>query len=135
MTLFNTQAVLVAAHPVDVEFDTSASLETLLAAVNAETHALAIRFPSLSDGRGYSLAARLRQAGYAGRLRACGALYVEQYADLIAVGFDEFAPEEAIMLRQPLPLWHAVLHEQSLTYQSHAGEKRSILAARAQVKP
>jgi phosphoadenosine phosphosulfate reductase len=46
-------------------------------------------FPTFSDGRGFTLAARLRRMGFAGRLRAAGHVIADQYAMARRSGFDE----------------------------------------------
>ena len=55
-----------------------------------------IAFPSFRDGRGYSHARVLREAGYAGDLRAAGDVLVDQLLVLRRCGFDSFAPNAAI---------------------------------------
>lgn len=52
-----------------------------------------ISFPTFRDGRGYSAARILREAGYAGELRAQGDVLVDQIAFMRRCGFDSFAPE------------------------------------------
>mgnify|MGYP001362521789 CR=1 FL=1 len=52
-----------------------------------------INFPVFGDGRGYSAARILREAGYAGELRAVGDVLVDQLAAMRRCGFDSFAPE------------------------------------------
>ncbi|HNJ47252.1 MAG: DUF934 domain-containing protein [Novosphingobium sp.] len=52
-----------------------------------------VNFPVFGDGRGYSAARILREAGYAGELRAVGDVLVDQLAYLRRCGFDAFAPE------------------------------------------
>ena len=52
-----------------------------------------VNFPVFGDGRGYSAARILREAGYAGELRAVGDVLVDQLAFLRRCGFDAFAPE------------------------------------------
>lgn len=52
-----------------------------------------VNFPSFGDGRGYSSARLLREAGYEGELRAVGAVFVDQLSHLRRCGFDSFAPE------------------------------------------
>ena len=48
-----------------------------------------LRFPKFSDGRGYSLARRLRDVhGYAGELRAAGEVLRDQLGFLRRAGFD-----------------------------------------------
>ena len=55
-----------------------------------------VSFPTFRDGRGYSAAAVLREAGYAGELRAAGDVLVDQLPLMRRVGFDSFAPETPI---------------------------------------
>jgi uncharacterized protein (DUF934 family) len=55
-----------------------------------------VNFPSFGDGRGYSSARILREAGYQGELRAVGAVFVDQLSHLRRCGFDSFAPEQAL---------------------------------------
>lgn len=55
-----------------------------------------ISFPSFRDGRGYSAARILREAGYAGALRAQGDVLVDQMPLMQRCGFDSFAPEAEI---------------------------------------
>lgn len=51
-----------------------------------------VNFPAHTDGRGYSSARTLREAGYAGELRAVGDVLVDQLSHLRRCGFDAFAP-------------------------------------------
>ena len=55
-----------------------------------------IAFPKFRDGRGYSSARILREAGYAGELRAQGDVLVDQIAYMKRCGFDSFAPEKPL---------------------------------------
>jgi len=52
-----------------------------------------VNFPVFGDGRGYSAARILREAGYTGELRAVGEVLVDQIAFMRRCGFDAFAPE------------------------------------------
>ena len=52
-----------------------------------------VNFPTFGDGRGYSAARILREAGYTGELRAVGEVLVDQIAFMRRCGFDAFAPE------------------------------------------
>ena len=52
-----------------------------------------VNFPAFTDGRGYSAARILREAGYAGELRAVGDVLVDQLFAMRRCGFDSFAPE------------------------------------------
>ncbi len=55
-----------------------------------------VSFPSFRDGRGYSAARVLREAGYLGELRAAGDVLVDQMPLMRRCGFDSFAPEAPI---------------------------------------
>ncbi|MFN5759095.1 MAG: DUF934 domain-containing protein [Sphingomonadaceae bacterium] len=52
-----------------------------------------VAFPKFRDGRGYSSARILREAGYTGELRAAGDVLVDQIAFLRRSGFDSFLPD------------------------------------------
>ncbi|MFQ6552901.1 DUF934 domain-containing protein [Aestuariibius insulae] len=66
-----------------------------------------IDFPSFADGRGFTLAARLRRMGYGGRLRAKGHVIADQYAMARRSGFDEVEIDAALAARQPEDQWQA----------------------------
>ncbi|MGQ7828524.1 DUF934 domain-containing protein [Altererythrobacter sp. Z27] len=55
-----------------------------------------VNFPVFGDGRGYSAARVLREAGYAGELRAVGDVLIDQLALLRRCGFDAFAPDQRL---------------------------------------
>jgi uncharacterized protein (DUF934 family) len=52
-----------------------------------------IAFPKFRDGRGYSSARILREAGYTGELRAQGDVLVDQIAFMKRCGFDSFVSD------------------------------------------
>ena len=66
---------------------------------------VAVDFPSMTDGRGFTLARLLRERGYQGRLRAVGGLIADQYAMARRVGFDEVRISAALAARQPQDQW------------------------------
>ena len=55
-----------------------------------------IAFPKVRDGRGYSSARILREAGYTGEMRAQGDVLVDQIVYLTRCGFNSFAPDVAL---------------------------------------
>lgn len=71
----------------------------------SEIDAIRIPFPSAQDGRGFSLARRLRSLGYRGRLRAGGAVISDQFRYALDCGFDEVEIDDAMAARQPEPHW------------------------------
>lgn len=64
-----------------------------------------IGFPSSADGRGFTLARRLRDLGYQGRLRAAGHVLADQYAMARRSGFDEVEIDDDLAQRQPEEQW------------------------------
>jgi uncharacterized protein (DUF934 family) len=80
-----------------------AALEGQLEGVQA----IRIAFPGFADGRGFTLAATLRRAGFAGRLRAQGHVLADQYAMARRSGFDEVEIDETLAARQPEAQWRA----------------------------
>ena len=66
-----------------------------------------VRFGSFADGRGFTVARRLRAMGYAGRLRAAGHVLADQYAMARRAGFDEVEVAPPIAARQPEAQWLA----------------------------
>ena len=59
----------------------------------ARLRLIEVNFPVYGDGRGYTAARVLREAGYNGELRAVGDVLVDQLAYMRRCGFDAFAPE------------------------------------------
>ena len=55
-----------------------------------------VTFPAFTDGRGYSSARLLREAGYTGELRASGDVQIDQLRYMRRCGFDSFAPNATI---------------------------------------
>lgn len=70
-----------------------------------------VAFPKFRDGRGYSSSRILREAGFAGEIRAVGDVLVDQLGFMRRVGFDSFAPDapldrhvvQATLDRYPYP--------------------------------
>ena len=55
-----------------------------------------VNFPSFTDGRGYSAARILREAGFTGELRAVGDIGIDQLSHMRRCGFDAFAPDKPL---------------------------------------
>ena len=77
-----------------------------------------VDFPSFADGRGFTIARRLRQLGFQGRLRAKGHVLADQYAMARRSGFDEVEIDEDLAARQPEEQWRARADWQAHDYQS-----------------
>ena len=104
-----------AAPAVDVPSDADPdALRTRLADIDL----IRVDFPSFADGRGFTIARRLRLMGYEGRLRARGHVIADQYAMARRVGFDEVEIDDALALRQPEAQWRARADWRAHDYQS-----------------
>ncbi len=77
-----------------------------------------IPFASFADGRGFTLARRLRLRGYTGRLRAAGHVIADQYAMARRAGFDEVEIPAALAARQPEAQWLARADWRAHDYQA-----------------
>lgn len=76
-----------------------------------------VDFPSFSDGRGFTIARRLRLLGYQGRLRASGRLLADQYAMARRAGFDEVEIPDDMAARQTEDQWLARANWREHDYQ------------------
>ena len=108
--LTETETVLVTDTgfaPVDggdvLDLPSDADNDALTAALTAP--AIRIAFPSFADGRGFTLARRLRQMGFTGHLRAKGHVLADQYAMARRSGFDDVEIDRALATRQPEDQW------------------------------
>jgi len=77
-----------------------------------------VDFPDFSDGRGFTIARRLRRMGFSGRLRARGHLLADQYAMARRAGFDEVEISTELAARQPEDQWQARAIWRAHDYQS-----------------
>ena len=84
----------------------------------AEIAMIRITFPAFSDGRGFTLARRLRVMGYTGRLRAQGHVIADQYAMARRCGFDEVEISADLAARQPEDQWQFRADWRAHDYQS-----------------
>jgi uncharacterized protein (DUF934 family) len=122
-------ALAEAGHLIGVEIANDiapADLEPWL----SRLHLIAIAFPKSADGRGFTLAQRLRRMGYRGELRAVGHVIPDQYDLALSCGFDTVEISEELAARQPEEQWRQARSAMSWAYQTGGGGQRSILAAR-----
>lgn len=77
-----------------------------------------IDFPDFADGRGFTIAQRLRLMGYQGRLRAKGHVIADQYAMARRSGFDEVEIDTALAARQPQAQWMSRANWRDHDYQT-----------------
>jgi uncharacterized protein (DUF934 family) len=81
--------------PLGVWLDGDVAIEPIGAAL-AALPLVAIRFPKLADGRGFSTGRLLRERyGFAGELRAIGEIVPDQLWELARCGFDAFVVRDA----------------------------------------
>ena len=79
---------------------------------------ITVAFPSFADGRGFSLAKRIRALGYGGELWASGHLIPDQYAFARSCGFDAVLVDKAVFARQAEDDWRSAAAALSLSYQA-----------------
>jgi len=91
---------------------------------------ISVGFPSFADGRGFSIGHRLRAMGFDGRLRATGPVIADQFAYLMACGFDEVSLPDNLAERQPPEHWAQASERITLGYQRGMIGRGSILDAR-----
>lgn len=83
-----------------------------------EIDMIRVDFPSFADGRGFTIARRLRLMGYEGRLRAKGHVISDQYAMARRSGFDEVEIDADLAARQPADQWRFRADWKAHDYQS-----------------
>jgi uncharacterized protein (DUF934 family) len=115
-------------EPLGVWLEPGEGAETIAGDVDDFT-VVAIHFPKLADGRGYSTARLLRERyGFQGELRAFGDLGQDQLFYLHRVGFDAFAIREAgTDLDEALTAFDSIPE----AYQAAANEPRPLFRRRA----
>jgi uncharacterized protein (DUF934 family) len=85
-----------------------------------------VNFPAWTDGRGYSSARVLREAGFDGEIRAVGDVVIDMLGHLQRCGFDAFAPDKPLNeadAKAAFDRWENV-------YQSTADGRQPIWAKR-----
>lgn len=86
---------------------------------------LEIPFPKFTDGRGYSIARRLREAhGYRGEIVAVGDVLRDQLLHMLRCGFSAFELAPGVQPGSVL----AAFDEQSVRYQAAADEPQPLYA-------
>ena len=95
-----------------------------------EVSLISVAFPAFNDGRGFSIARRLRRNGFTGTLRATGPLIADQYAYAKACGFDEIALPDGLAARQGVDQWKKGASAISLSYQRGYARPSTILDRR-----
>lgn len=91
---------------------------TVLVNYLSDLRLIRIDFPGFADGRGFTLARRLRMMGYGGRLRARGHVLADQYTMARRVGFDEVEITQELATRQPADQWLARADWRAYDHQS-----------------
>ena len=114
------EALAAGVEPIGVVLDADADLDALVPYLGALS-LIALSFTGFADGRGFSLARRLRRLGYAGRLRASGPVIADQWAFLRDCGIDEASIDDALARRQPEASWRQAAAAMSGSYQRRLG--------------
>jgi len=103
----------------DVGINLAASADPMeLAGRLRDTPLIRVNFDSFADGRGFTIARRLRLMGYKGRLRAAGHVIADQYAMARRAGSDEVEISDELAARQPQDQWQFRADWRAHDYQS-----------------
>jgi len=105
------------AGPISLDLPSDAAPEPLLGKLD-NVAMIRIDFPGFSDGRGFTIARRLRLMGFQGHLRARGHVIADQYAMARRAGFDDIEIDDTLAARQPQEQWLARANWRSHDYQS-----------------
>ncbi|NBR52930.1 MAG: DUF934 domain-containing protein [Rhodobacteraceae bacterium] len=117
--ILEPEAILAGAGGANLGVALSSSADpALLRGVLDTIDLIRVDFPSFSDGRGFTIARRLRLLGYQGRLRASGPLLADQYAMARRAGFDEVEIPDDMAARQTEDQWLARANWREHDYQS-----------------
>jgi uncharacterized protein (DUF934 family) len=120
------EALLQAGRDVGVRLNADEGVEQLAPYLD-RLKVVALTFPKFRDGRQYSQASLLRQRyGYAGEVRAVGAVLREQGGFMVRCGFDAFVPEDGATPED----WAAVAHRYRHVYQTAADGREPIFSLR-----
>ncbi len=120
------QTLLAAGHAVGARFGPEHTGREAGEALN-QAALVAVDFPKFTDGRGYTVANRLRtQLGYEGPLRATGDILPDQVFYLRRCGFDELDVRDD----KPIEDAQAALSTFSVLYQGDASDPRPLYRRR-----
>lgn len=116
------RAALLHRADIGVWFASNERVEDLQGDV-AKLPVIAVDFPKFGDGRGYTIAYRLRnRLGYRGELRAIGDVLRDQLFYMRRAGFDAFAIRADKDIREALKS----LQDFSITYQASADDAQPL---------
>lgn len=91
---------------------------------------IVIEFNAYADGRGFSIAHRLRHSyGFTGEIWGSGSLVSDQYAMAIQCGIDAVLIEDALLLRQPIEHWQDALVGAPTPYRYQVEMMQTVLVA------
>lgn len=93
----------------------------------ARLSVIALAFPKFTDGRAYSTARRLREAGFTGEIRATGDVLLDQLPLMLRAGFNTFEIAHAATVRA---LEAAPVPAVSRVYQSDSATQRDTWQSR-----
>ena len=120
------EALLSRSGRVGVRIPNDVDLQAL-APYTEQLDLIAVEFPKYTDGRGYSLARRLRERhGFRGELRAVGDILRDQLFFMRRCGFDAFELKDGKDVAGALEAFR----EFSVTYQGAADDPRPLFRRR-----
>ncbi len=117
--LFNISMGQIAKAKTGVRIVSDNQLDELVPYLS-ELDLIVVEFSSFADGRGFSIAYRLRHSlGYQGEIWGMGNLIADQYAYAMQCGIDGVLIDDIHLKRQPVEQWQEALNDAPLTYRYH----------------
>ncbi len=102
-----------------IQIDVDTDIE-LIAPYLSDLALIVIEFAGYADGRGFSIALRLRHTfGFTGIIWASGSVICDQYAMAIQCGIDAVLVDEQLLQRQPIEHWQEALANAPTPYRYH----------------
>lgn len=96
----------------------------------ARLSVIALAFPKFTDGRAYSTARRLREAGFTAEIRATGDVLLDQLPLMLRSGFDAFEITSAATVRAldaaPVPAVSRVYQGDAATNSANWRSRRTV---------
>jgi len=92
-----------------IEIDVDVDLDDIAPHLS-QLELIVIKFEGYADGRGFSIAHRLRHSfGFRGDIWGSGSLISDQYAMALQCGIDAVLVDEKLLQRQPIEHWQGVI--------------------------
>lgn len=118
-----------------IQIDVDTNLDDIVPYLD-QLELIVIRFESYADGRGFSIAHRLRHyLGFTSKIWGSGSLISDQYAMAIQCGIDAVLIDENLLLRQPIEYWRDALASAPTPYRYQGEMMQGSAGAKVVSRP